>query len=177
MYNLKIFKVEFRTPRLLPIFMLNRQQGHGSVIFTVKGARFLRLKEIHFFESFITKFIVYCFSFPWNPFFLTKLFELGCINWFFILTLRNCLEIEPSKWKANSNRDYFDRVYSCMKPELNCYSWVFIALLLLWFLAPWLATASVISLHPFKNCPALPCSHHFGRKLGWKRREIAHFTG
>ena len=157
--------------------MLNRQQGHGSVIFTVKGARFLRLKEIHFFESFITKFIVYCFSFPWNPFFLTKLFELGCINWFFIVTLGHCLEIEPSKWKANSNRDYFDRVYSCMKPELNCYSWVFIALLLLWFLAPWLATASVISLHPFKNCPALPCSHHLGRKLGWKRREIAHFTG
>ena len=171
MYNLKIFKLEFTTPRLLPIFMLNRQQGHGSVIFTVKGVRFFKTKRNKFFRIF---FIVFLFH---EILFLTTLFELGCINWFFIVTLGNCLEIEPSKWKANSNRDYFDRVYSCMKPQLNCHSWVFIALLLLWFLAPWLATASVISLHPFKNCPALPCSHHLGRKLGWKRREIAHFTG
>lgn len=135
-----------------------------------RASDFLRLKEINFFRIF---FIVFLFH---EILFLTTLFELGCINWFFILTLDHCLEIEPSKWKANSNHDYFDRVYSCMKPELNCYSWVFIALLLLWFLAPWLATASVISLHSFKNCPALPCSHHLGRKLGWKRREIAHFT-
>lgn len=177
MYNLKIFKVEFTTPKLLPIFMLNRQQGHGSVIFIVKGVRFFKTKRNKFFRIFCKKIYCLLFFFSMKSFFLTTLFELGCINWFFIVTLGNCLEIEPSKWKANSNRDYFDRVYSCMKPELNCYSWVFIALLLLWFLAPWLATASVISLHPFKNCPALPCSHHLGRKLGWKRREIAHFTG
>lgn len=71
--------------------MFNHQQEHGSVIFTVKDVRFFKTKRNKFFRIF---FIVFLFH---EILFLTTLFELGCINWFFILTLGHCLEIEPSK--------------------------------------------------------------------------------